>query len=215
MELIDRKHESTIVSFLPFTFVVPLPAMSPANVIVNGVKEDAELDDFEVSYVQDGKAYIYQLDGKSLTSDRRSEEIAGAIVFDYIAASQQTTDDAFPGLKALPGKLTKEQIKKAFAEELAELLECHKRWLQRLVIDADDTWKNPDTKGKSRVISDLARYASKRLGLNKEWVNNARVDHMKCPACTSFIPEEAIVCPMCKTVLKPKEYNERFKAAGL
>ncbi len=202
--------DSTIVSYMPFDIHVPLPSMIPAVVIINGIKENAPLDDFAVSYVPDCTAFVYILDGKSVRTSKRSEEVAGAIVFDYLQASYGTGDNAFPGLKSIPGMHTKEEIKKLFAKELEELLKIHKNWLSALVNLADDVWKDPQAKGQSRAISDLQRFAAKRLGINRDWVTPASTNQTKCPACMSFVSDEALVCPICTTIIKPKEYEAKF-----
>lgn len=198
--------DSTIVSFMPMDLRVPLASMIPAAVWIYGIKEESPLDDFAVSYVPDCTSFVYILDKKSVRTSIRSEEVAGAIVYDYIKASLYIGDEAFPGLKSIPGMHTKDEIKKMFAKELAELLKCHKNWLANLVNAADDIWKDPTARGQSRSISDMQRFAARRLGLNKDWMNPASTTQTKCPACTSFISEDALVCPVCTTVIKPKEF---------
>lgn len=207
----DKIHTATIVSYLPFDINVPLPSMIPANVVVKGIKEEDPLDEFEVTYIPDFTAFVYQLDLKSIRTTVRSEEVASAICNDYIQSSFQADgDEAHPGLKSIPGFHTKEEIKKSFPDELADLLRVHKNWYSRLVTAADDVWRDPNAKGKSQVISDLQRMAAKRLGLNKDWVNVARTDQVKCPACTSYIAEEALVCPVCSTIVNRTEYEKKF-----
>lgn len=205
--------ESTIVSFLPYDLHVPLPGLIPASFFIPKVEDDQPFGDFNAVYIPDCIAYVYSGDGRSVRTVCRSEEIAGSICLDHISASYATQDDAFPGLKAIPGKHEKDDIKKNFPEIIEGVFHAHRRWYQNLVNLADDIWKDPMARGKSKTISDVQRTASRKLGLNKEWQNTARIDQIPCPACTKFISEQALICPECKTIVKPKEYNAMFQRA--
>jgi hypothetical protein len=136
--------------------------------------------------------------------------IAGSIAKDHISSSMYTTQDAFPGIKSLPGDFSKEDIKKTFSPELKGLDNAQRAWFGILVRLADDAWRSPGGR-QNGVISDLQRTAAKIVAPNKEWINDIRVDLIPCPACTMSIPAAALICPQCKTVVNPEAYNKTFK----
>jgi hypothetical protein len=203
--------DATVVSILPFEYTPRFPGLVPSYYLIPESPEG----DFVVLHVDDGKGFVDIHEGRPpLVQHHSGEQIANSIVNDLIAASMYTTDVAFPGIKAIAGKHSKEDIKKNFPELLEALRNAQKLWYGEMVKAADDIWSDPNARGKSQSISDLQRKAAGFLGLNKEWVTVNRIDQVRCPACTNFIPGSALICPMCKTVLNQVEYDKKFKKAG-
>jgi hypothetical protein len=169
----------------------------------------SERDDFVVVPICDCKSFVYVLDGRSIPTVVSGIEVAGAIVNDHIKASIYVTDSAFPGIKSLPGNHSKENVKKMFGRELEALNQAQKNWFGNLVKAADDVWTDPLARGKQYSISDTMRYAAKYLGLNRDWLTAVVVNNIECFACGYNVPDTALICLNCKTVLKPEELAKR------
>ncbi len=200
--------EATIVSILPYELKSTFPSVVPPYVIV----PKAEENDFVVLHIEDGHGFLYLDESRgSFTIPHTGEQIAGSVANDHIRDSVWTTATAFPGIKALPGHHEKKDIKTKFPDLLPALEQAQRLWFGEMVKAADDTWTDPNARGKSQSISDLQRTAARRLGLNKEWLVSHRTDQTRCPACTSFIPGEALICPLCHTIVNEVEYNKKFK----
>jgi len=199
MEVSDFPVNAVIVSFLPYDYNPYLPGMIPTFFHI----PKAERDDFVVVPITDCMSHIYVGEGRSLATMHSGVQVASAIARDHIAASIHTVADiAFPGIKSVPGNHSKEKIQEMFPEELIALNQAQKNWFGELVKYADDTWMDPNARGKHRSISDIQRYAAKYLGLNKEWITTVATNNIQCYACTYNVPSEAAICPNCKTVLK-------------
>jgi len=213
MDVKDFPINATIVSFLPYEFNPYLPGMFPTYFHI----PKAERDDFVVVPISDCMALVYVLEGRSIPTMISGIEVAGAIVNDHIKASIYATAEAFPGIKSIPGNHTKENIQKMFGPELEALNNAQKGWFSNLVKAADDIWTDPQARGKQYSISDTMRYAAKYLGLNRDWLTAVVVNNVECFACGYNIPDTALICVNCKTILKPKEYEvltaERLKEA--
>jgi len=194
MDVKDFPINATIVSFLPYEFNPYLPGMLPTFFNI----PKAERDDFVAVPICDCRSYIYVLDGKSVPTMVSGIEVAGAIVNDHIKASIYVTENAFPGLKALPGNHSKEKIKELFPTELAALNATQKNWFSNLVKAADDVWTDPQARGKQFAISDTMRYAAKYLGLNRDWLTSVVTNMVECIHCGYNIPAGKPVCMNCK-----------------
>lgn len=205
---VNEMGVATIVSILPYPLNEYKPGLIPPRFLV----PKAEDGDFVVVHIEDCINHVYILDGKSITRTIPGEQVAGSVARDHINDSLEISETAYPGIHALSGKHEKKDVTKNFPELLDSLQQAQRAWFGRLVARADDTWSDPNGRGKHMAISDLQRYAAKFLGLNREWTTSTRIDQKPCPACTIFIPENAILCPNCKTVLKPEEYG-RLQAA--
>ena len=200
--------DATVISILPFEYTPKFPGMVPSVYIIPQPDEG----DFTVTHIPDGKGFIDVHEGRPpLVQLHSGEQIASSIVNDLIVASMFTTSIAFPGIKMIPGKHSKKDIEGNFPELLEAMRNAQKLWYGEMVKAADDMWSDPNARGKSQSISDLQRKAAGFLGLNKEWVTVNRTDQVRCPACTNFIPEAALVCPQCHTVIDEVEYNKKFK----
>ncbi len=211
MEASEFPVTATLISFLPYELNSSnnsKPGLIPSYIYVPA----AERDDFVTIPVSDHMNWVYLLDGKSISRMISGIEVASAIAYDHINASYGVTANAFPGIKSVPGNHTKEKIKEMFPEELKALLETQRRWFGELVKLADDVWNDPAAKGKHRSISDLQRYAAKYLGLNREWLTAVQTNLVPCFACGWNIPDTALVCQNCKTIVKPEEYKQRVES---
>lgn len=202
---------ATIVSFLPYDYNPYLPGMTPTFFHI----PKSERDDFVVIPICDCISYVYVGEGRSLPTNHNGVQVAGAIANDLIKASIHTTMEGFPGIKAIPGNHTKEAIQKMFPEELKALNQAQKNWFGNMVKAADDTWSDPNIRGKHKLINDLQRHAAKYLGLNREWLTSVVITNVECFACGFNVNENALICMNCKTVLKPTELAKKLEAVDL
>jgi hypothetical protein len=207
--------KSTVISMLPYDYKADFPGVIPPYWLIPGLDvEDLKRGDFNVIHVDDSIGYVPMLDGRSIMQRYPGEMIAGSIVNDHINSSYAANQEAFPGLKALPGVHKKDEILKNFSEELKGLDIAQRKWFTILVRLADDMWRTPLGR-QSGVISDLQRTAAKVVSPGKEWINDVRVDLIPCPACTMSIPAAAMICPQCKTIINPAQYNKQFRQAEI
>ncbi len=199
---------ATIVTLLPFEIVERKPGLIPGQFEI----PKAAINDFEVLVIGDSFHYIYlDSDRGSIPSTDPALKVAQSIVYDYVSSQLLREDGAEPGLFCVPGRLTKNEVKLQYAKHLEDAKARQKRWYEKLISLADDDWAmNHRRKG----ISDLSRHAARALLASRDWLNVADDDRpitvaaVECPACFSAVRPEAMICAVCKSVLKPKEYAE-------
>lgn len=205
METSDFPVTAVIVSFLPYDYSPQLSGLLPSAFHIPA----AEPDDFVVVPITDCMEHVYLLDGKTLPRMISGREVAGSIAYDLLNATPSVSNNSKPGIKSLPGNLTKEQIINMFPDELEQLRLMQRNWYGELVKVADDTWNDPNARGKHQSISDVQRIACRRLGLNREWLTAVVTNNVPCFACGFMVLDTALICMNCKTVLKPDEYSKR------
>jgi len=192
---------STIVSIMPMRFISEQkPGVTPSYINV----EAAEKGDMVLKHISEGNVPIPQLDGKHIDQRLQSFKLAHAICDDYWRHMVGTSDDAHPGVMALPGKLTKEEVILKFKPQYDALVKVQEAWLKSLVAQGDDFWV------KYRVhsmITDHHRMAADYFGLKKDWMRPeldtenlpVQLPTKSCIACFSTIDARATVCANCRT----------------
>jgi hypothetical protein len=109
------------------------------------------------------------------------------------------------------GEYTAAQVMKQFADKCKEAMERQKRYFVQLVKIADDDYSK--TK-QLKSVSDLQRFASNFLNLEREWNIEAKIDSLeRCPACASIIAKGIAICPQCTAILDEKK-AAKFQFAG-
>jgi hypothetical protein len=136
--------------------------------------------------------------------------IAHSIVRDYaIGLLACDMGDKRPGIFYIPGKVTKDDLKKK-TEYLALLQQANERqrnWFLDLVKIADVLWAR--TSGNPLTISDDMKLAAKELTLDKPWVKDFQSFQMiNCKACGALKNPIYPVCPSCKAIDDPKKDAE-------
>lgn len=147
-----------------------------------------------------------------------SEDVARAIVHDYIKSSICTEEGAQPGIFAIPLKVVTDVkvLETQYAEQMANARQEQDKWEINLLKMADDDWSKSGH--MHRAVSNLQRDIAKRRKLDKEWLyvpeGELAYDMIKCPACKSPVDKTAVVCASCKLILKPEEHKKlQFVAA--
>ncbi len=197
------EHYSTVVSLMPIALSEEKPGLRPPRYHIPA----AARGDFNILHIPEA-TYAYYIDHHrgSLTLPEKSEIVARSIVADYIRSSILHTEEAYPGLFWVPGKLEKEAIKTLHHKELAEARAAQDAWCNILVRAADDSWR---IHHRNSAVSDVQRAAARYLGARREWLEEIRMENTtECQFCTSVISARATVCPVCR-----KEQNESKRPA--
>lgn len=190
---------STIVSILPMRFISDQkPGVTPSYVNLPACDKGKMV----LRHITEGNVPIPQLEGKTIDQRLQSFKLAHAICDDYWRHMPGTTDDAHPGIMALPGKLTEKDVLTFFQPQYEALVKVQEKWLESLIDQADDSW----IKYRAHLmITDHHRMAAEYFGLKKEWQRpdlSPRVEMNLCVACYSPIHPMATVCPTCRSSQK-------------
>jgi hypothetical protein len=104
----------------------------------------------------------------SITVPELGRRIADSIVRDYIVSTFLTEYGvAQPGLFALDGKLSKDQIKKDFTPKLEEARAKQREWFMRLCLEGDNAFEKFRT---HNVITKFQRIAAAQVGYKAAWI---------------------------------------------
>jgi hypothetical protein len=115
--------------------------------------------------------------------------------------------NARPGVFYVPGSFSPDVAKIQFKDKFEEAEEKQKKWYEILVRMADALWARSN--GNPMTISDDMKLAARELGLtNKDWLkDHYTLQMIKCKACQTLVNEMVIVCPNCKVILRPEDFN--------
>lgn len=214
----------TIVSVFPLPIVDYKPTATP-----NIHKIDAAPDnDFSITVVEGASWFKEMEEGQPfLEIPIPSTEVARALIQDYcIALPEYSPGVAAPGLFYCLGAFDKITIKKyvepdvvdetgrlvsrgkPFDQLLAEARARQNEWFLRYVNMSDSDWAR--TNGNPLSISDMARIAARKLGLeDKPWLKNFKTAQMTpCFACGTLVNPTFPICPNCKTVINTERAKE-------
>lgn len=203
---------ATIVSYLPYDLTELKPGITPA---LYTVKKGDGKQKFGLTVIPDG-AY-HQINPDPLAEMREIHWIqipvppmvlAQSIIMDYATALLEVElPDAMPGLCALPGEHTDPAtVRNQYAGQLKVAREQQTRWFQNLINLADDTY----AKSKSPLaIHELSRMAADAMELKREWLFAPPPEQLdKCPVCLTVVNPGALMCPICRYVIRPDEYRK-------
>lgn len=218
-EVIVDRSVCTVISALPFRLNEQKPGLFPIGLFALPPVKKA--GDVNVLVVNEGHYFTYIGDGKSIAQYEKATIIAQSIVNDYNnsqlgldTTSIDPMEHAKPALFFVFGAWTKEQVLERFQEEIELAHIQQNKWFGNLVKQADDDWAKYH---QHKMISDLQRFAANSLKLVKEWSNPELVANSsaQCPACKSFIPQDALICNVCRTIVNKKAYDDLgLKQAG-
>jgi hypothetical protein len=126
-------------------------------------------EDFELLHVGISNYSVYVgAPHYTYTIPELGRRIADSIVRDYIISTFLTEyGTAQPGLFAVDGKLSKEQIKKEFSAKLDEARAKQKEWFVRLCMEGDNQYEKFRT---HNVITKYQRIAAAQLGHKAAWI---------------------------------------------
>ena len=93
-----------------------------------------------------------------------------------------------------------------FTAEYNKIKTQQDNWFKRLVQVADKSFAKNSNYAE---ISDLQRYAAKRMNIERPWNKEIKPeDFKKCPFCQSFVDPAAIVCIHCQNIVNQEEYKK-------
>jgi len=141
--------------------------------------------------------------------------LAKAVVDDYLVCKMFTKPDARPGITWIQGDVSVSEFMSAYKDEYNRIKISQKKWFMNVVKETDVYWTQ--SKGNPKVISDIARYAVKQLGLEKDWAKDdiVAMEHISCPACGAKNSPHLAICNACyKCVINKKAYED-LKSSGL
>lgn len=198
--------ECTVVSIYPLPINEQKPGMSPERFSIPA----SEGKKPQLLYVNDGidNRYVAGPFG-TIHVPVSADVISKSLVDDFAISIELADEGAKPGLFWFPRRATIEEVLKSAEMATAKVRQI--TWFMRLVKQGDDTWAKFR---QHKFISDLNRVAAKELGVNKEWTMDVKdVKTENCPACTTVVSSEAVICPVCKAVLNAEKYKA-LKFAG-
>lgn len=197
--------QCTIVSLVPFELKEFKPGLFPAQYVIPAAKAD----DFEILVVDDAIHYVYvDMDRGNIKLKASANEIAKAVVDDFVRGCLAVDEDAIPGLFWIEGAKDKKRITIEHVMELGAARRRQINWFKRLTEMADDDWERTR---QHKAISDLQRYAAKYLKLQRPWLIDLTANMASsavCPSCQMTIHPEVVVCPHCRLILRPEQYKK-------
>lgn len=201
------KHECTVASIYPLEIREMKPGQSPDSFFIEACTDP---DEPKLLIVGQGIDCMF-VGGErgTINFPVPPTEIAKAIVRDLVTSFIFADENIHPGIWWMDGNVPFDKIKGSVEHKAAKTKQM--LWFTRLCNQADDHYKST---GKISGITDIQRHAARALGLNREWMtglDEART--AKCPACRSYVVEDAIVCATCRTILDPVAYKKLNMAA--
>lgn len=151
----------------------------------------------------------------SVTIPTDAITMAKSIVNDYCDGMLGYSEPkkCVPGFFYLEGEVSVKDLESKHATVLNDAKAKQKNWFIALIKLADDEWEKTR---QHKFISDVQRFAATSLGFDRPWIvkDEQEVVSKDCIACKSKINPEAIVCPICKTIVDAKKYKE-LQLAGV
>jgi|SRR6187401_1512794 len=201
--------KATIVSIVPIKIRIPAPHINPSIYEIPAAK----VGEIQVLVLGEVTYPIYMGEGRSIVNKELAFTTAEQLTRQYTSAQLGLGENCQPGIFCVPGSYTVEEVRKNFPKEL-ELANLQQRnWFAKLVNEGDDCWNKFH---RSAAISELQRKACSWLGIEREWNIDVAAVIQKCPACKGTLPDGAIICGLCRTVINAKAYKELgFVPAGV
>jgi|SRR6185437_3479763 len=209
---VNPLDKTTLVSVCPFTIHEVKPTIFPGSFTI----EAAPDNDFTILIIGPSSWFKEMEEGQPFLEIQSSSIImAQSLITDFCnGLIGCDMVDAMPGLFFIPGAYNKQSILKSefFEEKLASARRKQKNWFFELVKIADMDWAR--TNGNPIAISDDARMAAQKLGLQKPWIKDFQtIELVPCKACGELINGLFPVCRHCHAVVdeaKAKELNIKF-----
>lgn len=194
-------RQATVVSLLPYEINENKPQIIPANFHIDAVPA-GEVRVIQIDVVD--RTYYVDSDRGMIAFAENPEVVAKSIAEDHVRASILSDfGHAQPGLFYVIGLHDEADIKKNFVKDVEHYTKLQKKWYEKLVKRADDSWQRFR---QHRLITDMHRRASQALGLKREWADEVSpADQIECPYCTTLISNRAIVCPQCRGPVNPEK----------
>jgi hypothetical protein len=202
---IKMSNEACVISIFPFATDENKPSLIPATFHIPACKDENDPVILEVPEAQTHEwlditrgVRVYKIPAaefaRSICDDKRNAMFGSNV-----------DRNAYPGIAWLPNSVDKTTLKIKHPDLLPRIQKEQLNWLKYLIFLADDDWTKYH---QYKFINDLQRYACDRLGLKRDWNTVFEDTSVQCPACMSHVSSNAIVCKVCKFVLKKEEYKK-------
>jgi len=197
---------STIFSIVPYDIREFKPGIYPGQFNIDKCLDENEPSRLFIPYPS---KHAMMIGGKRdpVMIDTATYVLARSVVEDFLATQLYTTPDAKPGICWIQGDVSLLEFKTVYKEEYDQIRQNQKRWFMNVVKETDSEWVKS---GKNiKVVSDIARHASKVLKLDKEWTMDDIIatTWLECPGCLTKNDPRAIVCQNCRCILNKEKYE--------
>jgi len=202
---VNPMDRCTIVSIYPEAIHEVKPTIYPTVFDIPAASND---NDFKLLVIGPSSWWKEMEDGQPfLEIPCSSLQVAESVIKDY-------SNESMPGLFFIPGEWTEINIYKytdangrTFTDLLSNAVRKQKNLFMELVRIADILWAR--TNGNPLAISNNARIAAQKLGLQKTWIQDFKsVELSNCPACGSMVNPLYPVCSNCKNVINVAKAEE-------
>ena len=202
--MISQDLFCTVVSLVPFEINESKPGLFPSHYHID------ESDTIKPKVIHVGTAahfaYLDETRG-SLRIPAPSTTVASSVVNDFINGQLNVSEECYPGLFWVPGKLTAEEVEENYESKLNEVRKCQFNWLTSMCRLADDDFTRYQ---KHNVVSDTQRRAAKLIGWEPKehpWMRQGReMSSVTCKGCGSVVTPGVAVC-ICGVILDKALYE--------
>lgn len=198
------KDESTVVSIVPFLIKEFKPGIYPGDFTINPCLDDLKPEILVVSESQ----HLMTIGGKKdpIRIKQASYEIARSIVDDFLNGQLWATPGCCPGIAWIQGRISAAEFITKQKDIYIRIKADQDAWFLRLCKETDNDWARYRN---HRVVSDHAKFASRALGLNPEWMHaeEIAVNYSHCPACSTMNDPKNAVCTNCRCILDAVKYK--------
>lgn len=215
---------ATIISICPAEVNVTLPHTTPPRVTI----PPAEIAKPILAVFSDGEERQF-IGGEVNKKDPWVKypvialDLAKGVVNSYKMSATYIEPNAYPGIfavsgfpegnvpeqhnyKIVPYSENTDKFVNQFTADYNKAKTQQDNWFKRLIQVADKSFAKNSNYAE---ISDLQRYAAKRMNIERPWNKEIKPeDFKKCPFCASFVEPAAIVCVHCTNIVDPEAYKK-------
>lgn len=192
----------TLVSIYPQVINETKPGQDPAEYCLKACEDEKVPSTLHIGEAVDNR--FVGGDVGTVQMPIKAETVAKAFVQDLISSFAHADASAYPGVFYLEGKKTIAEILASAAYK--EALGKQRAYFLRLVKLADDDW---NANRKHGNISAMHRLAANKLGQVRDWTVNVEDSKtLRCPGCMVHVPEQAVICANCKTILDEEKFKK-------
>lgn len=200
----QRKYACTVVSLLPFPLHEEKPHLLPSTFKIPSAKGTKHK--LAVLHVESAMFFLPDVfdEKRNIPVHTTPAEMAKSLVDDYVSANIATSEDAWPGLFWLEGRLSEDEVVKYFASKVAETRRQQDNWFKALCAMADADWQKNHN---MMAVSDVQKLAAEELGIKADWVAFIVPVTITCPYCKAAIDPASVKCFNCKEVVNVEAYK--------
>ena len=201
---VDNKTYCTLVSLSPFPFCEEKPGLLPPRYMMDA----SENFEPSVLHLTEVRFYVYLDEFRgSIAVFVSPQKLAESLVNDYVKAQLAYTPETGPALFWVLGKLSPAEVKLKYKDRIEFAKKSQQQWFLDLARIADNDFAKYK---QHNVVSEMQRVAARLIGWNPDehpWMSPETIDApVRCPACSTSVAPNVVICPNCKCVLKKEEF---------